>query len=356
MCSARRRIPPRLIDTLGQAPQRFEFLQAVRLLERHFAADRAAGGPGGGVRFRNSLALAFAASQIEALELHLDAPAEDANAAAAGSGRHRLRGACLTPAFIGLLGRHGCLPTHYTERIAERERYQRDRALRPFFDLFSERAVAQFYGAWRKYRLAFEYESDRAGRFLPELLALCGLGTPALRDRLRGAAGIDDESLAHLAGLLRQRPLSAVGLEQALAACLRVPVRVAQFVGRHYALPPQQQSRLGGSAARLGGDAVLGERVWQCDLRLAIHLGPLDADDYRRFLPGGAGAAALRALLGLAAGLQFEFEVRPILCAAAVRACGFGSAGARLGFDAFLLAGGNVADRDDAVFLAAPAG
>lgn len=374
MRTARRRIDPGLIEQLAADPQRFEFFQAVRLLERHFiaeAGDGAASPVADRVRFRNTIGLGFAPSQVEALAIEYDgdehgaAPAsastDGTGPAAAGDGGKPpappstpagLHRTVLTPAFIGLLGRHGVLPLHYTERIAERERYHRDHAARAFFDLFSNRAVGQFYRAWKKYRLPLEYESDRRNRFLPQVLALCGLGQSALRDRLReGSGAVDDESIAHFAGLLRQRPLSAAALEQVLAAYFRIPVRIEQFVGKWYTLPAGQKSSLGGSNALLGKTALLGERVWQRNLCVRVHLGPLARQRYRAFLPGRELAAALHKLITLAAGTQFEFEIRPVLRAADVAPCSLAADdGARLGFDAFLTTRPCTADRGDAAF------
>jgi len=351
MRTAHRRIDSGLIDQLLEAPQRFEFFQAVRLLDCHFRRHRPGRPDAAGeavserIRFRNSLSLAFAPSQIEALET-------DHGEAQAGTpqvGPHRVT---LIPSFIGMLGVHGVLPAHYTERIAERERFHRDRAARAFLDLFSNRSVGQFYQAWKKYRLPVQYEADRHKHFLPVLLALGGLGFATLRDRLRAAPGsIDDESIAYFAGVLQQRPLSAAALQSMLAGYFGAPIRVEQFVGRWYLLPPGQRSCLGGTNALLGRTALVGERVWQRDLRVRIHVGPLARTRYLAFLPGGEACAALGKLLGLAAGPSFEYEVRPILRAADVLpACLDARGRVRLGFDAFVCTRASTRDRSDTAF------
>jgi len=350
MRTAHGRVDPGLIDQLIDAPHRFEFCQAVRVLERHFRQSRAVRAGTGEVvceriHFRNSLALAFAPSQIESLE----AEYEGDEAGRPGATPARV---CITPGFIGLLGVQGVLPVHYTERVAERERFHRDRAVRAFFDLFSNRSVGQFYQAWKKYRLPVQYENDRHNGFLPVLLALGGLGFPALRDRLCAApGGIDDESIGYFAGLVQQRPLSAAALERMLAAYFRMPIRVEQFVGRWYVLPPAQRSCLGGANVLLGKTMLLGERVWQRDLRVRIHVGPLPRAHYLAFLPGGPSCAALEKILTLASSCRFEYEVRPILRAADVRpACLDAKAGARLGFDTFLCTRHATRDRSDMSF------
>jgi predicted component of type VI protein secretion system len=43
--------------------------------------------------------------------------------------------------------------------------------------------------------------------------------------------------------------------------------------------------------------ALVGERVWQRDMRARIVVGPLSKRDYEAFLPGGAPAVALERML-----------------------------------------------------------
>jgi type VI secretion system protein ImpH len=136
-----------------------------------------------------------------------------------------------------------------------------------------------------------------------------------------------------------------------LAGYFGVPIRVEQFVGRWYLLPPGQRSCLGGTNALLGRTTLVGERVWQRDLRVRVHVGPLARSRYLAFLPGGDACAALGKLLGLAAGASFEYEVRPILRAADVQAaCLDAKTGVRLGFDAFLCTRESTRDRSDTAF------
>jgi len=174
------------------------------------------------------------------------------------------------------------------------------------------------------HRLPIEFETDQRNRFLPLVLSIAGMGQKGLRDRLnRGDGGVADESLAYYAGALQQRTLSARQLQQLLQHYLAVPVRIDQFVGRWYQLPeagrfylgqaPGGHAGLGRSSGMLNGvlgkSAMLGERVWQRDLRLRVVLGPLDHGKFRRFLPGGPGARALKELLTMLSGVSLEYEI-----------------------------------------------
>ena len=345
------------VDRLLDEPQRFEFHQAVRLLQGHLrklpAEDRPA------IRFRNSLSLSFPASEVLGIETHLRAEADDASAAEREPGTHaNLDRVELTPAFMGLLGATGSLPLSYTEQFAQRETAGRDGAARAFLDIFQHRAVTLFHEAWRKHRLPLQFEADRRERYLPLVMSLAGLGEPALRQRLHGdEGGVADDALAFYSGLLQRRAVSAPHLQRVLADYFGVPVRVTQFVGRWFELEDDCQVTLGdASTYRLGQDTLLGPRVWQRDLRARISIGPMNRTLHQRFLPGGPAALALRELLTLVSGVSLEYEVRLSVRAADVVAATLpgssqaNGAGPRLGWDSYLVTQPVTEDREEAAY------
>lgn len=362
MPPSQRRHDTGVIDRLLREPQQFDFFQAVRLLDRWMGVASPDGKGLSRVNFRNSLSLSFPPSQIESLQVHLRAsdevsPSVEGSVGAQASGgyqAHHIESVDMTPAFMGLLGVNGTLPLFYTEMLSQRELYQKDYAGRAFMDLFSHRAVSLFYEAWRKHRMPIQFEADRRSRFLPLALSLAGLGQKGLRDRLGGEQGaVADEALAYYAGTLQQRTLSASQLQQILRDYLSVPVRIEQFVGRWYQLPASGRAYLGltgltGARGQggapingvLGRSAMLGERVWQRDLRMRVVLGPLPHAKFRRFLPGGKGALALKELLTMLGGISLEYEINLQLQRDDVQGCALDSTrpatAFRLGWDTFL--------------------
>ncbi len=331
------------LDRLAHAPQTFSFEQAVRLLELYWRRQGVSAHEitTRRLRFRSSLSLAFPASEIEAMEWLFEA-AWGAGADAEtppGLAARRPAAATLTPAFLGFVGPSGVLPTFYTEAFAEREVMARDRSARAFLDIFQQRATWLFVLAGRKHRLAERFELDRRREFLPLVLALAGLGQQSLRRRLEPAAGgVADDTLAHFAGHLQRRVPSVASLRQVLASYFQVGVRIDPLVGRWFPVPPDQHTHLGLNACVLGSEAMVGDRVWQRDLRLRITLGPLDRTRFDRFLPGGPGHRALGHLLGLMTQQTLEFEVRLLLRVDAVRGARLaGDDGPRLGWDSFLV-------------------
>ncbi|WP_337877730.1 type VI secretion system baseplate subunit TssG [Caldimonas sp.] len=352
MLSPQRRSIPRVIDRLLEEPHRHEFFQAVRLLSRWLSARDGLDEQGilaHRLRFRSSLSLSFPASEIEDLQVVREA----SQGQAASAGLERIE---ITPAFMGLLGVHGTLPLHYTETLVRREVFKRDSAARAFLDIFNHRALGLFYQAWKKHRLALSYESDRAEGFLPMVLSLAGLGQSALRNRLLDGpgAGLHDESVAYWAGALQRRQVSASQLESWIGAHFGIPVRVESFVGRWVRLPTSARSVLGHSDVALGRNAVLGERLWQRDLRVRLHLGPLERRRYDHFLPGATGARALQRLLTLVCGVSLEFEVRLCLRQQDVRPTVLSSRSdalvPRLGWTTFLCSKPATQDRDDLAY------
>ena len=381
----KRRQPVAVIARLLAEPHRFTFFQAVRLLDRWFGKDERERGTGTSalssrLHFRNTLSLSFPASEIAELKV-IDAavPAVDvaapqlaqrldkvvdatadviaiAAAAAAAAAPSAVAASSIerieiTPAFMGLLGSGGALPIFYTELLAEREIYHRDTAARAFLDIFQHRAVALFYEAWRKHRLPVQYESDRRNNFMPLVLAVAGIGQSSLRERLHGdEGGVADDTLAYFSGLLQQRPVSVRVVQQMVSEYFRVPVAIEQFIGRWFTLPSDSATSLGMANAVLDASAVVGERVWQRDLRMRLTIGPMVRDKFHRFLPGGSAALALRELLTMLTGVTLEYEVRLSLRADEVQGTKLdaGGVGAHLGWDSFLVTRRELNDRTDA--------
>ena len=351
MPATQRRFEPAVIDRLFREPYRFEYFQAVRMLELW---ARRRGLPrkelvANFLRFQNSLSLGFPASQVEAIQ----AEPRDLKPGAATLGAALQDGSLkyirLTPSFMGLLGGQGILPLHYTERIAEHQSLDKDEGARAFLDTFSNRSLALFYEAWRKYRLALQYQLDGQDSFLPLLLSLAGLGDKSLRRRLAGCEDgtVLDESLAYFASSIRHRPASSVQLARVLSEYFGQQVVAEQFVGCWYDVPASQQTILGSCNAVLGVGAIAGARVWQRDLRLRLVVGPLDRAGFNNFLPGGLAARALKSLLSMFTGLCLEYEVELVLLAADVHNIRLAGDEGRLGWDAYLVEGLQTQDRRD---------
>ena len=354
MSTTQRRDHPGVIGRLLAEPYRFEFFQAMRVLRSYFIRHRGhdeAAVDTGSIRCRNSLSLAFPPSELEDAIAEESSPADDGTAA---DEPPEIRRVTLTLAFLGLTGNQGALPYHYTERLVEREVIRRDMAARAFLDIFTDRAAALFFRAWEKYRLHFQYETDRRERFLPLILALIGIAPASLRDRLyQDEKGVLDESLAYFAGIIRLTPRSAQMVSQVVQDYFQAPVRLTQFIGKWFELSAEQSTRLGLAEATLGHNAFCGPRVWQRDARMRIEVGPLSKQRFEQFLPGGSAHVALERLLHILTGPTLEYQIQLVLAREEVQPLALDSnriLAGRLGWDGWLLTRPASADSRDAAY------
>jgi type VI secretion system protein ImpH len=298
-------------ELLRSEPYRFEFFQAIRLLER-MAPDRKPLG-----RFTNPAdevarlgafpSLSFPASEIQSIDWPEGEPPS------------------LAVNFMGVTGPQGPLPHFYTTLILARLRAG-DRTLRDFLDLFHHRMLSFFYQAWEKYRFAVSYERGERDRFSHHLLDLIGLGTLGLQERL----AVPDDAFLFFAGILGQRPHSAHALELLLNDYFEVPCEVIQLVGGWFRLDETTECCIGERSTpseQLGLGAVVGDEVWNQQARARIRIGPLELESYLDFLPNGSAYQPLRSLLRFWTNEEIDFEVQLVLEREEVPRCQLGGEG-----------------------------
>lgn len=300
--------PPSLKQTLFNEAYRFEFFQAVRVLERLYKRREPVGRQDVAprrevVRFRTRPTLDFPASDL--YEFKGVAPEADSDA---------LPPPELVLSFMGLTGPSGVLPKYMTEIVAEQVR-DHETALWDFLDLFSHRLISLFYRAWERYRFTVAFERGQDDEFTDYLFDLIGMGT----DGLRGRMSLPDKGLLPYAGLIAQRPHSASALGAAVGDYLRVPTRVQPFVGQWLELDEDGLCRLGGANSLLGLSTVAGSRVWDNQSKFRIVLGPLTLEQFKRLLPEGPDAPAgpdhspAVQMVRLMAGPGLDFDVQLLL-------------------------------------------
>ncbi|QDV32771.1 type VI secretion system baseplate subunit TssG [Tautonia plasticadhaerens] len=326
-------------QSLFGEPYRYEFFQAVRLLER---LDRARPPVGRdsrpareAVRFRVARGLAFPPSEL----VDLVRPAE-------GSPDPPT----MTVAFLGLTGPLGVLPYCYTELVAERARAG-DHTPAAFFDLFNHRLISLFFRAWEKYRPALAFERGEGDPLTRCLFSLMGLGLEPLRSRFETPDGV----LLAFAGAFAQRHRSAVMLERLLSDRSGMPVSVLQFQGRWLRLDPEDRSTLGASGRNnaLGRTLVVGDRAWDVRSKFRLRLGPLSFAQFRAMSPEGRAFRSLCQMTRLYVDGELDFDVQLVLRADEVpesRLSGRSGTGSRLGRDAWLRSRPLGRDPEDARF------
>ena len=359
MASANRRPDLTLIEELAEHPERFDFDQAVRILNQA-AAARARGklpqlkpvgfdhSPHQEVaRFLTVPSVAFPAAPILAIE----------NAPTQRDGRVS-RPAEMVVSFMGLTGPSGVLPRHYTSLLLEQLR-DGETALRDFLDLFSHRLISLFYRASTKYRPAFVFLEGRGeGREEDDLLtcalrSFTGLGTKGHARRFQ----FRDDAILFFCGHFSHSPRNAVGLRLMVAALLHTETSVLQVQGQWLYIDPNDQSRLPGRGARnqranqLGRGIIVGERVWEIQSKFRLRLGPVRYAQFKRLMPSGDTLRPLCQFTRTYVGPEFDFDVQVVLAAREVPECQLGPGfEARLGWNTWMFCAPFPHDADDVVF------
>ena len=300
-----------------ESPFDFQFLQAVRLLERSAVFEKEAmqsnistnpiarfTPPGSeSIRFKTNQSLAFCSSEVDDIQ-RIDKKS--------GAAQWEM-----IVNLMGLTGSMGVLPYHYTELILKRQKLK-DETMEVFFDLFNHRILSLFFQASVKYNLPIHYERNRLhhsvkNQYEPQtraLLSLIGMGTEGLTDRLY----TKDESLVYYSGLLTQKIRTATGLQQILKSHFNIPVEIDQFVGQWQDLIDDVRTKLPeftnpmGRNVCLGRSAMLGKRGWFAQGKIHIILGPLNKKQLSTFAPGTFALKALNELVRMYVGMENDYD------------------------------------------------
>ena len=296
MARTNRKSTPTVKDTLFQEPYRFEFHQAIKLLEYLYPHAIPFGETVNPldevVTVKSRIYLESMASDIYSLE---NVPLN--------SGIPTI----LNVNFMGIAGIQGPLPFPYTEMLIQRIR-NGDTSLKDFLDIFNHRLMSILHRIRKQYLISLNSYVPEKTEIAIGLKAFIGIGQQALENRLH----VPDRSLLDYAGLYWSHPRSAKGLESILNSYFNIPIRVESCVGQWQSLPKDQQTHIGrnGQWQRLGEGAVLGTRVWDQQSHFRLHLGPLDVEKLDIFLPPGRGFERLKDLTELYVGPVMSFSVR----------------------------------------------
>ncbi|MFO7641673.1 MAG: type VI secretion system baseplate subunit TssG [Candidatus Competibacteraceae bacterium] len=290
--------PVALFEALRRKPYAFHFFQALRRLEclcpdrpRLGKSVRLADDP---VRLTQEPSLAFAPATLAAF----DPGAEG-------------RPPRLSEYFLGLFGPQGPLPLHLTEYARDRSRNHGDHTFAGFADIFHHRILCLFYRAWADAQPTVSFDRPETDRFNVYIGAPFGLGMPSLWNR----DAAPDLAKLHYAGRLVGQTRNPEGLQAILADFFNLPVTIENFVGHWLPLSETSRCRLGTSPTTglLGVTAVIGERVWDCQYKFRIVIGPMPLKEFQRFLPGSDSLRRLVAWVRNYVGDELLWDVNLIL-------------------------------------------
>jgi type VI secretion system protein ImpH len=278
--------PEEVIKTppLPEPAARYDFFQAVRLLESRWAEGPRLGerGPAAAehIRLRPSTSLGFPAADVESIRWIVRAGVLRAE---------------VTACFLGLYGSSTPLPRSYAEDVRREERERP--ALRDFLDIFHHRLLSLLYRGWLRCRYEQAFEPQGRDALSRALLLLAGVDP----DALPASLGMEPVRALHYLGLLLQRARPASGLTRLLGEELGVPLRIEACPARWIALAPEERFRFGAVPGRgaLGHDVVIGTRRLDRMGSVRIVVGPVGYQVMRRLAPGGVDHGRLAALVRL---------------------------------------------------------
>ena len=339
MAAASGRKSATLADQLLNEPYRFDFFQAVRVVER-MHRERARGqamAPVGRdheparevLRFRALQSLSFAPSSISEVRGRDRSPPGNDDEDDPRSSQLEM-----VVSFMGLTGPSGVLPQHYTRLLIQRIR-DKDHSLQDFLDVFNHRLISFFFRAWEKYRFPTAYERARVESreeedlFSSALYSLVGLGTGGLQRRM----DLEDEAFLFYSGLFADSHRGSNSLERLLSEYFGLEVEVLQFHGQWLTINPNDRSVLPtkrhpkGQNCQLGGDLVLGEKIWDVQSKFRLRMGPLTHRQFRRLIPSGDTVVPLCQMVRTYVGVEVDFDVQLAIQAAEIPPLRLGSTG-----------------------------
>lgn len=287
------------LEPLSDDPTRFNFFQALRLIEAAYADAPRLGNSKrprqDKVRLKQKVDMAFAPSTVA-----------DFKTTGAKGGP-----AEMSSYLFGVFGPNGPLPLHITEYARERQHNARDHTFSAFADMFHHRLLSLFYRAWVSAEPAASFDREGDDPFASRIAALSGTMGEALRDR----DAMPDLSKLRFAGRLSSGSKNEEGLLSLISVFFRVPVTIESFVGSWLELDKQDQWQLGmrSPAGGLGQATSLGSRVWSRQAKFRIRIGPLPLEDYKRLLPGGISLYRLAAVVRNYIGEMLDWDVNLVL-------------------------------------------
>lgn len=317
MATRERSGPGTLSARLRRAPQGFEWLQALQILEReqpHLPTLGRSNDPQQeAVRLRGPLLPVFSPSQISSLQVAPQAFRPLLAPRPPLLYRHLHRKPLVAPRLtlhtpvFGLGGPDGPLPYAYQEWLQQRVRAG-DQGTVAFLDLFQHRLLSLLYRVQLKQRIALPYQRSEHSPVYQQLQALCGLtsqppGMPTT---------VPEKALIARAALLANGRRSVAGLQSLLRHHFDLSVRIEDFLGGWRSIPEPNHTVLGrqGRNLSLGRNAVCGSRAWDQQQGVRIHLGPLQPTRADSFMPGRLSHRQLAALVSFYFGAELHCELR----------------------------------------------
>ncbi len=288
-----------------RAPYRYDFYQAVRILESYFGTTlsehRKNASSLSPVRFRPDNSMTFPSGDVKTADIDEDV-------------------AHIVVTFMGLYGVSSPMPPTLVE-----ETLRGGEALRDFLDIFNNRFCAFFFEAWKRNRPEHA-EADHMKR----VVTLGGID-------ISSVGGLSLDELFPFAGILGTSVRNPAGLETLVRDLTGIETRLEENVPRWVTIsqPPGIGSN-SGTAMKLGVNSTIGRNMPDASGKFRLTMGPLDLDQYQALLPGGSLADRVSDITDLYLQDDLAFDVRLVLRASEVKPVQLGNQGFHLGLNTWV--------------------
>ena len=231
--------------------------------------------------------------------------------------------------WLGLTGPMSPLPLHLTEFAHFERRYSKKRPFGGFLDVLAGRMLQFFYRAWAEGDPAASAERPADDRFGSYVAALTGA-----TDGAKPNSAFPARARLYYAGLYASRR-SAGAIQDAVADLVGAPVRLIEYRELWRDIETEDQTRLGGAYAQLGGDAVCGRRTSTASDAFRIAIRVETFREYENLMPGEPLFAILAEALDSFAPSHLEWDLEIECAETAMRATALDGR-ARLGWTSWM--------------------
>lgn len=302
-----------IISQLENSPKKFDFIQAVKLIECEYIHNYKNGNINiydifsintpaylESIRFSAVNRLVFQETDISSIS-KLKTKGNKWN---------------ISVSFMGLTGPSGVLPYHYSEQVNESNK-NKDYTLNAFYNFFNHRTITLFYQASVKYNYPVEFErhnrqiEDCNDLFSQAILSLCGIGIKSLRNIM----SLSDLAVAYYSGLFSHTVKSKTGLTSILKDYFKMNIEVREFTGGWYNLIEDSLTRLPdrfnkqGNNSNLGVSTFLGSSARIPQSKFDIVIGPVPYDQMDKYSPGSKNIRQLIDLTTLYIGPELKYDI-----------------------------------------------
>ena len=192
--------------------------------------------------------------------------------------------------IAGISGIEGILPDCYTEEFITFNRDSK-KAVIDFFDIFNGRMLSLRYSFLKRQgveTLSTPIEKSVIGNIIFSLSGFCFNEKLDADQEIDATPKLIPEQLKISAqNLFWKNTRSSSGLKAMLSSFFKVPIEIQQFVGNFIRTIPGEQTLVGqkGNFNKLGINSILGEKFWDSTQGITINVGPLNFEQYSKFLP-----------------------------------------------------------------------